>query len=89
MATLFQSLASATSAVELAAANEPDPRSHVLTANPLFPEDLILHAHRNCPRAGEELGYYTARQARRMLAGGDSVGACLCLATRPEIRLAA
>jgi hypothetical protein len=87
MATLFRSLVSATSAVELAAAHEADPRTHVLAAHPLSPADLVLHAHRCCPRSGEDLGYYTALQARRMLATGDSIQACVCLA--PAVELAA
>jgi hypothetical protein len=87
MATLFMSLVSATSAVELAEAREADPRTHLLAAHPTLPAVLILHALRSCPWAGEELGYYTAGQARRLLAGSDSLVACACLVREPGFEL--
>lgn len=89
MATLFRSLVSATSAVELAAAGEADPRTHVLASDPFAPAELVLHAHRCCPRSGEDLGYYTAPQALRLLAAGDSITACMCLAAASLVELAA
>ena len=90
MATLFHSLVSASEAVELAVSREADPRSYALSAHRSVEDLLVVHADRCCREGGEVLGYYTARQATKMLTSGDaSIRPCSCVLTTARIELAA
>jgi hypothetical protein len=90
MASLFHSLVSASEAVEMAVSRDPEPRTHALSAHREQRDVLVVHGDRCCLGAGEVLGYYTARQAAKMLArGDDSITACSCLVTARSVVLAA
>jgi hypothetical protein len=90
MATLFRSLVSATDAVELAVTRDADPRTHVLTSHRHMPEALVLHADRCCNHGGEELGFYTATQARNLLATDEPmIVPCTCMLASAPVFLAA
>ena len=89
MATLFHSLVSASEAVELAVCRDPEPRTHALSAHRELPDVLVVHADRCCQGAGEVLGYYTARQAKKMLASDELITACSCVLTSASVVLAA
>lgn len=90
MATLFHSLVSASEAVELAVSRDTDPRTHALSVHQSFDEILVVHADRCCPDSRAVLGYYTARQAAKMLACGDDlIVPCSCVLGAELVPLAA
>ena len=89
MATLYRSLVSASAAVDLAVSRDADPRTHVLTSHRHLPEALVLHADRCCNHGGEELGFYTATQARNLLATDEPmIVPCTCMLTVTAVPLA-
>jgi hypothetical protein len=90
MATLFRSLVSASEAVEMAVSRDAEPRTYALSAHRELGDVLVVHADRCCQGAGDVLGYYTARQAKKMLASDDDlITACSCVLTAAAIVLAA
>lgn len=89
MVTLFHSLVSASEAVEMAVSRDAEPRTHALSAHRELPDVLVVHADRCCRGAGEVLGYYTARQAKKMLASDELITACSCVLTSAAVVLAA
>ena len=64
-------------------------RTHVLTSHRHLPEALVLHADRCCNHGGEELGFYTATQARNLLATDEPmIVPCTCMLTVTAVPLA-
>lgn len=90
MATLFHSLVSASEAVEMAVSRDAEPRTHALCADRELRDVLVVHADRCCNGATQVLGYYTARQAKKMLDSHDElITACSCLLAMTPVVLAA